>query len=344
MGFTSLQALMDPSDWLQGTMSDDGGIDSSSPSSMEMLACSRPLMERRLRPPHDQALNCPRCDSTNTKFCYYNNYSLTQPRYFCKTCRRYWTKGGTLRNIPVGGGCRKTKKSSSSSSSSSKKPISVDQHSSSETGAGHIQLSFPQVQLSNHFNGLIGGHNGGLGTSFLDNKYNALLDRAPNLDYLEAKFDALGSHNAARGHGLLGSSNIGVDFGLGSDHHFGFATPNNLFPNTLSSSSSPFSFPTEGSSSSHGLDTACQRLMLPYDYHQASSNDFGRQTQSGLIDVKPSTKHLSLEWQGNNGGAMENKDNFGYNNNNNNNGVNGLSSWSGSMLNGYSPSTTNSLL
>lgn len=61
---------------------------------------------------------CPRCGSTNTKFCYYNNYSLTQPRYFCKSCRRYWTKGGSLRNVPVGGGCRKSTRSSRSSSSS----------------------------------------------------------------------------------------------------------------------------------------------------------------------------------------------------------------------------------
>ncbi|KAL2522797.1 dof zinc finger protein DOF5.7-like [Forsythia ovata] len=52
---------------------------------------------------------CPRCDSSNTKFCYYNNYNLTQPRHFCKTCRRYWTKGGALRNVPIGGGCRKNK-------------------------------------------------------------------------------------------------------------------------------------------------------------------------------------------------------------------------------------------
>ncbi|XP_031129634.1 dof zinc finger protein DOF5.3 [Ipomoea triloba] len=58
---------------------------------------------------------CPRCGSMNTKFCYYNNYSLTQPRYFCKGCRRYWTKGGSLRNVPVGGGCRKTRRAKSSS-------------------------------------------------------------------------------------------------------------------------------------------------------------------------------------------------------------------------------------
>ncbi|XP_058773951.1 dof zinc finger protein DOF2.1-like [Vicia villosa] len=84
-------------------------------SSMEnMLVCSKEQQENKPKPQPEQALKCPRCDSTNTKFCYYNNYSLTQPRYFCKSCRRYWTKGGTLRNVPVGGGCRKNKRSSSS--------------------------------------------------------------------------------------------------------------------------------------------------------------------------------------------------------------------------------------
>ncbi|XP_073126504.1 dof zinc finger protein DOF3.7-like [Henckelia pumila] len=71
--------------------------------------------QKKPRPQKEQAINCPRCSSTNTKFCYYNNYSLSQPRYFCKTCRRYWTEGGTLRNVPVGGGSRKNKRSSSSS-------------------------------------------------------------------------------------------------------------------------------------------------------------------------------------------------------------------------------------
>ncbi|XP_027338695.1 dof zinc finger protein DOF4.6-like [Abrus precatorius] len=75
-----------------------------------------PMLERRARPQKDQALNCPRCNSTNTKFCYYNNYSLSQPRYFCKTCRRYWTEGGSLRNVPVGGGSRKNKRSTPSAS------------------------------------------------------------------------------------------------------------------------------------------------------------------------------------------------------------------------------------
>lgn len=73
--------------------------------------------EKKPKPlPDGKSLQCPRCESVNTKFCYYNNYSLSQPRYFCKGCRRYWTQGGSLRNVPVGGGCRKNKRCSPSSS------------------------------------------------------------------------------------------------------------------------------------------------------------------------------------------------------------------------------------
>ncbi|XP_057768449.1 dof zinc finger protein DOF3.4-like [Salvia miltiorrhiza] len=66
-------------------------------------------------PQEPEHLPCPRCDSTNTKFCYYNNYNFSQPRHFCKACRRYWTHGGTLRDIPVGGGSRKNAKRSRTS-------------------------------------------------------------------------------------------------------------------------------------------------------------------------------------------------------------------------------------
>ncbi|KAL3636501.1 hypothetical protein CASFOL_018800 [Castilleja foliolosa] len=61
-------------------------------------------------PPEPERLPCPRCDSANTKFCYYNNYNFSQPRHYCKSCRRYWTHGGTLRDIPVGGGRRRNAK------------------------------------------------------------------------------------------------------------------------------------------------------------------------------------------------------------------------------------------
>ncbi|KAG6391988.1 hypothetical protein SASPL_146190 [Salvia splendens] len=88
-------------------------------------------------------LKCPRCDSSNTKFCYYNNYSLSQPRHFCKACKRYWTRGGTLRNVPVGGGCRKNKRpkrhSSSSSSSATTSSTSQPQIDLPPPPSNHIQ-------------------------------------------------------------------------------------------------------------------------------------------------------------------------------------------------------------
>ncbi|KAF2303086.1 hypothetical protein GH714_013691 [Hevea brasiliensis] len=101
-------------------------------------------------PMPEAALKCPRCESTNTKFCYFNNYSLSQPRHFCKTCRRYWTRGGALRNVPVGGGCRRDKRSKGSSS---KSPVSGDRQTgsgssitvSSKSGTSDILGLGPQV-------------------------------------------------------------------------------------------------------------------------------------------------------------------------------------------------------
>jgi hypothetical protein len=68
---------------------------------------SSPASPSKAREKPQNVLPCPRCESMNTKFCYYNNYSVNQPRHFCRQCQRYWTVGGTLRNVPVGGGSRK---------------------------------------------------------------------------------------------------------------------------------------------------------------------------------------------------------------------------------------------
>lgn len=91
-------------------------------------------------PMPETALKCPRCESTNTKFCYFNNYSLSQPRHFCKTCRRYWTRGGALRNVPVGGGFRRNKRSSKSSNNgnSTKSPASSDRQTGSASSTNSI--------------------------------------------------------------------------------------------------------------------------------------------------------------------------------------------------------------
>ncbi|KAJ1283329.1 hypothetical protein BS78_03G120000 [Paspalum vaginatum] len=64
--------------------------------------------EKVLKKP-DKILPCPRCYSMETKFCYFNNYNLNQPRHYCRSCKRYWTAGGTMRNVPEGSGRRRNK-------------------------------------------------------------------------------------------------------------------------------------------------------------------------------------------------------------------------------------------
>ncbi|KAK4750468.1 hypothetical protein SAY87_003950 [Trapa incisa] len=94
-------------------------------------------VEKRLQSTqHHQALKCPRCESLDTKFCYYNNYNLSQPRHFCKNCRRYWTEGGVLRNVPVGGGCRKVKRSKlKSPTPADSSPVAAESKSTTRTTA-----------------------------------------------------------------------------------------------------------------------------------------------------------------------------------------------------------------
>ncbi|KAJ6907702.1 hypothetical protein NC651_018205 [Populus alba x Populus x berolinensis] len=84
----------------------------------------------------------------------------------CPRCERYWTKGGALRSVPIGGGCRKNKKIKSSSRLSSD---SKDSSGSSEIAGFSFfhglsptvdfnlgGLSFPRLNpsqngLYNHF-------------------------------------------------------------------------------------------------------------------------------------------------------------------------------------------------
>lgn len=156
MVFSSLPAYLDPSNWQQQQnhhhhQAGNSGLNNQLPPAPPPPPPPPPqphggaggnpggsirpgsMVERaRLAniPMPEAALKCPRCDSANTKFCYFNNYSLSQPRHFCKTCRRYWTRGGALRNVPVGGGCRRNKRSKGSSSKSPITSGSSDQQAS----------------------------------------------------------------------------------------------------------------------------------------------------------------------------------------------------------------------
>ncbi|XP_055833998.1 dof zinc finger protein DOF2.1-like [Solanum dulcamara] len=172
----------------------------SSQTLESMLVCTKPDQEKKPRPAEQQPQKCPRCDSGNTKFCYYNNYSLTQPRYFCKSCRRYWTKGGTLRNVPVGGGCRKNKRSSTSSSKrSSQDNMSPNNNNpltipiSSYDSSTDLSLAFARLQKqtnghlgidqennNNNMSMMYNTGNNNTSTTFLDALRGGFLENAPN--------------------------------------------------------------------------------------------------------------------------------------------------------------------
>ncbi|XP_022777346.1 dof zinc finger protein DOF4.5-like [Durio zibethinus] len=123
---------------------DRGGCDQDMKQNQQQDRRLKPLTGENQQPQQQQQhppQNCPRCESLNTKFCYYNNYSLSQPRYFCKSCRRYWTQGGTLRNVPVGGGCRKGKRTRISSGENSRSQPQIPQQQN---------LTSPQTMFSSN--------------------------------------------------------------------------------------------------------------------------------------------------------------------------------------------------
>ncbi|KAK4358865.1 hypothetical protein RND71_021094 [Anisodus tanguticus] len=122
-----------------------GGLGSIRPGSM----VDRARMAKFPLP--EAGLKCPRCDSSHTKFCYYNNYNLSQPRHFCKNCRRYWTKGGALRNVPVGGGCRRNKRSKSNNNNNSSRSGGGGQMGNSNASTSASPSSCSMEMSGHHF-------------------------------------------------------------------------------------------------------------------------------------------------------------------------------------------------
>ncbi|KAK7261462.1 hypothetical protein RIF29_27775 [Crotalaria pallida] len=173
MVFSSIPLYLDPSNWQQPNQHQANGTTNSPhhqllpplpPSQSEggggnggSSMRPGPVADRaqlaKMPPPDAAHQKCPRCDSTNTKFCYFNNYSLSQPRHFCKTCRRYWTRGGALRNVPVGGGCRRPNKKNKRRSRSKSPSSSTDNKQTLSNSSNAISTPdligrFPQ-QISN---------------------------------------------------------------------------------------------------------------------------------------------------------------------------------------------------
>ncbi|KAK7844592.1 dof zinc finger protein DOF1.4 [Quercus suber] len=116
MGLSSKQVSSDGVDWSQ-TLLQTQSLELPKPPPMRRQQQQQQQQQQNQQQQSDP-LKCPRCESTNTKFCYYNNYNKSQPRHFCRACKRHWTKGGTLRNVPVGGG-RKNKRHKKSTTAAS---------------------------------------------------------------------------------------------------------------------------------------------------------------------------------------------------------------------------------
>ncbi|TKY64872.1 Dof zinc finger protein DOF2.4 [Spatholobus suberectus] len=245
MVFPSLPIYLDPPNWSQQQPNQPAGIGTqipppSQPPPSTVAAgivgggyqgsirpgsmADRARMTKIHQP--DAAQKCPRCESTNTKFCYYNNYSLSQPRHFCKTCRRYWTRGGALRNVPVGGGCRRNKRNKGSSvrSKSPMKPATGPTSASANSSSSgctndHVMMAhlptptptqFPFLASLHHFNsdfvsGGIGSHFGTIQTPLVARNGNTSAASEVEFQIGTSSASSLGNSGGA----MLSSNGLG---------------------------------------------------------------------------------------------------------------------------------------
>ncbi|CAA7054601.1 unnamed protein product [Microthlaspi erraticum] len=192
---------------------------------------------------------CPRCNSDNTKFCYYNNYSHSQPRYNCKNCRRHWTHGGAQRNIPIGGKGHKAKRAK------------VDQPSVSQVVSVEIQ------QVNHHQPLLNGGSSSSSSTvvavgSLPEIHGDVVLPTRslPQMDHLDFSVGSFQQNCYDVGsNDLIGNPFINQSIGTHVDNHNGYRVHqedqnkwNQSFNNTMNMNNNGAS--TSGSRGSLGTD------------------------------------------------------------------------------------------
>ncbi|XP_027346805.1 dof zinc finger protein DOF1.1-like [Abrus precatorius] len=202
MGLSSKQVSSSGLDWKQ-TLLEAQNLELPKPHLMR---------KQQQQTQQSESLKCPRCDSTNTKFCYYNNYNKSQPRHFCRACKRHWTKGGTLRNVPVGGGRKnkRVKKSITPTSTSSTTATPTTTSTCTTTSIGNmdgilntqITIQTP-LSLSDH-------------KSMPSSLYQALIRPRPlllqqnpmNTRDLQSKEFGIGNANNGNGNGIFLSSTL----------------------------------------------------------------------------------------------------------------------------------------
>ncbi|ESQ40158.1 hypothetical protein EUTSA_v10014056mg [Eutrema salsugineum] len=263
----------------------------------------------------ETALKCPRCDSTNTKFCYFNNYSLTQPRHFCKSCRRYWTRGGALRTVPVGGGCRRNKRtknsggggsSSSGNSKSHDSATSNDQYhhrvmANSQMGPPSSSTSLSSL-LSSYNAGLIPGHDHNNNNNNILGLGSALppLKLMPPLDFTDnftLQYGAVSAPSYHMGGGSSGGNGGATALLTGFDQ-WRFPTTHHQVPllggsdNSSSSGLYPFDHQNqtdmEQQNPGYGLVTGSGQYRPKNIFHNLASSSSSSTASSAMVTATAS--------------------------------------------------------
>lgn len=236
----------------------------------------------------EAGLKCPRCDSTNTKFCYFNNYNLSQPRHFCKTCRRYWTRGGALRSVPVGGGCRRNKRSKSSNNNNSSKIAGSNVNTSTTHIASGTSTSASQSSCN---------------TEITNGRHHFPHEQSSQLSPLMAAFQNLNHHYGGfQPPSLVSvSTHHGAETALGH-HEMGFQIGSSISTNTNNTNS--LSVPSGGSEHHWRLPSLAANTNL-YPFHQGDQG----------IHESSSGNNISHDDQGLNStkqflGSMENNNQY----------------------------------
>ncbi|KAG2318900.1 hypothetical protein Bca4012_054871 [Brassica carinata] len=249
--------------------------------SKNMIVAPSHQQQQQQQQPHQPQLKCPRCDSSNTKFCYYNNYSLSQPRYFCKACKRYWTRGGTLRNVPVGGSYRKNKRVKRPATATAASMASTTT-SSSPNNPPHHQIS--QFSSMNHhplFYGL---------SNHVSSCNNLPMIPSRFSDSSKTSSSGLESEFLSPGFSGLSALGLGLPHYLTHDH-----TINGSFINN-STTSKPFLLSgLFGSSVSSSSSTLLQHPHKPTNYGGEMMGQSHLQTLASLQHVGGNTDDMKKE-------------------------------------------------
>ncbi|RDX85962.1 Dof zinc finger protein DOF1.7, partial [Mucuna pruriens] len=226
MGLSSKQVSSSGLDWKQ-TLLEAQNLELPKPNQMR-----KQQQQQQSQP--SESLKCPRCDSTNTKFCYYNNYNKSQPRHFCRACKRHWTKGGTLRNVPVGGGRKNKKVKKSSTPTTSSTTATTPTITTTCTATATTSIGNMDAMLSSHMTiqtPLVDDNQKNMSSSL----YQALI-RPPPL---------LLQQNLINTRDLEGKDfGIGIGIGIGGNGIF----PSSTLPHPHQSQSLLFPFSTSSSS------------------------------------------------------------------------------------------------